>query len=677
LVIVNRRIGSLLTRATILAEAAASTPRHGHHRARALLLADAAWRLGPRACLLAGWHRLSVRTGLAARRLGAATVPAGPLLPGSPPATRLPGDATALAAAADASVPASWHGPFAPDAPALGMDLFAAGDIRPVWEANRLLAMPLLALAARIAPTDGHLARAEALLRQWIDANPPFRGPAWACGQEAALRAMHLCLALALLDADRTPPAAMRALLAAHARRIAATRAYAAAQDNNHAISEPAGLFVIALVLGHDAPARRAARALAQAVARLVAPDGAFAQASPGYHRLLLDTLAVAEWFRRRHGAPAFAGPVADRMAAATAWLAQVMDPATGALPRCGAVDDSAFADLSLHGPADARGSVGRAAALWRGAAPGARREGWGGALPLPRPLPTKGLRPLETSFLALGAVGGALGWKPFLRADGAPCQALPVHPEGPPSRPAPRIGFQRPRAFGGVGSGEGQSPSPPPPPWRSEGWLGAATPRFRLLLRTGVPMRFRPAQADILHLDLALDGAPLLIDGGTGAYNPPPGRGWWMTALAGTAGHNTVQFDGQEQMPRLGRFLYAGWPRCRAVPGGAAMRDAAGRRHERRVALAGGTARIEDRVSGRFAHLVLRWRLAPGDWRVTADGAAGPRARLAMTADAPCRIRLARGWHSPAYGVVEPAPVLELAAAAPVSRLTTLVEAA
>ena len=586
------------------------------------------------------WHRLRLRAGLVARALGQPAIPAGPLLPASAPdGPPAPGDAAALAAAAEAAVAPGWHGPFAADAPSLALDLFAPGDIRPVWEANRLLALPLLAKAARIAPAAGHLARAQSLLRGWVDANPPFRGPAWACGQEAALRAMHLCLALALLGADRAPPPAMRALLAAHARRIVATRAYAAAQDNNHAVSEPAGLFVIGLVLGDAAMARRGARGLARAVARLVAADGAFAQASPGYHRLLLDTLVVAEWFRRRHGAAPFAAPFAARARAATLWLARVMDPASGALPRCGAVDDSALADLSLHGPADARGSVGRAAQLFA----------------------EEALPPPDHPHQRPAGLWNAVFWRWARRTA--------------PTHPTPKTGS--PDAAGiWWGGSEGQSPSDDVL-WRSAGWMGWRTPRFHLLLRTGAPLRFRPAQADLLHLDLALDGAPLLIDGGTGAYNPPPGSAWWQAALAGTAGHNTVQFDGEDQMPRVGRFLFACWPRCRGLPDGAALRDARGRHHERRLRVTDGTVVIEDRVAGPFAHLVLRWRLAPaGDWRVTADGAEGPRARLRLSADAPCRIRLAQGWHSPAYGVVEPAPVLELAAAAPVGRLTTMVEA-
>ncbi len=609
---------TVLTESVVLAEPASPAPPGRAGLTRALLMADAAWRLGPRACGLLAWHRLRLRLGIAARRLPDRALPTGRLLPGSAHKGGLTGDAAALLAAAEAAIAPGWHGPFPAHAPALAMDLFGPGDIRPVWEANRLLALPLLALAARLAPADGHLERAESLLADWREANPPFRGPAWACGQEAALRALHLCLALALLEGDRAPSPAMRALLLAHARRIEATRAYAAAQDNNHAISEPAGLFAIGLVLQHRRLARDGARALARAVARLVAADGSFAQPSPGYHRLLLDTLALAEWFRRRHGAPPFGWPFAERARAATDWLARMMEPSTGALPRCGALDDSRLADLALHGPHDARGSLDRARRLF-----GSGRQA--AASP-------QGAR-RESEPLSLWAFGSL---RPALAAT-----------------------------------------IPAPGPWHSDGWFGHHDDRFRLLLRTGAPMRFRPGQADLLHLDLTLDGAPLLLDGGTGAYNPPPDSRWWTAALAGTAGHNTIQFDGIEQMPRLGRFLFARWPDCRRLPDGASLRDHRGNTHQRRIRLGAGTVMVEDTVGGPFARLVLRWRLAPGAWELTPDGVAGPRARIALAADAPCRIRLAQGWHSPAYGQVEPTPVLELATTAPVTRLVTRIEAA
>ena len=578
-----------MTRSAVLAETAPEPPLPG---GRWRLVADAAWRLGPRAVALFAWHRARLRLGLVRRALRDAPVRG----IAAPAATGAPAPAAAGAPARGVGVrrrqpgASPWHGPFDGAAHALDLDLFGAGDIRPVWEANRLL--PLLTLDA---------AQADALLADWIAANPPFRGPAWACGQEAALRALQLCLFAALRGEDRVP----RALLAAHARRIAATRAYAAAQDNNHAVSEAAGLFVLGLVLTEPAMARRGARDLARVVARLVSADGAFAQASPGYQRLLLDTLALAEWFRRRHGAPGFDAPFAQRAGAATLWLHRVASP-SGALPRSGACDDSVLADLSGGGAADARGSIERAARLFCGASAGHRDD------------------------FGCGVLGIACPDATLPRGGGA---------------------------------------------WRSEGWCGETRGALSVLLRSGAPLRFRPAQADLLHLECRHNETALLRDGGTGAYNPAPGCAWWTDALSGTAAHNTIMFDGQEQMPRVSRFLFARWPRCRALEGGAALRDWRGRRHERRFTLDDHRLTVHDSVAGRFAALALRWRLAPDAWRLTATGVEGSAARIAIDADAPHRLRLVQGWESPAYGVVVPAPVLEVTARAPVTRITTVLE--
>jgi Heparinase II/III-like protein len=181
------------------------------------------------------------------------------------------------------------------------------------------------------------------------------------------------------------------------------------------------------------------------------------------------------------------------------------------------------------------------------------------------------------------------------------------------------------------------------------------------------------------LHFDLWDGPRNLLRDGGSGAYNPPPGCAWWLDALQGAAGHNGISFDGQEPMLRLSRFLYAHWPACGPLAGrqwadGGWMRDWRGNRQERRVSVRGRCWQVEDRVAGPFRHLSLRWRLAPGEWRLTATGAEGPWARLTIAADAPILLRLEQGWESLAYGQVSPLPVLVARAAAPVSRLTTIV---
>jgi len=466
-------------------------------------------------------------------------------------------------------------------------DTLGEQDLRPLWEAHRWGALPRLALA-------GEGARAMASARAWLVANPPFRGPLWLCGQEAALRALHLLLAAALARRP-APPEVVTAL----ARRIAANPAYAMAQDNNHPISEAAGLMLCGLSLGDTAMAARGARRFEASVARLVHPDGSFAQASPAYHRMMLDVAAVTEWLRTRMGGRPLSPEARGRLGAATDWLDRVTCRETGALPRIGHQDGSCVADLSGAGPDDARGSLERAARLFCDASAG------------------------------------------FLDDPGCAALGLP--------RPQARL-FR-----------EAQ--------WRSQGFLGRSEAGARAILRTG-PLRFRPGHADLLHLDLWDGPRNLLRDGGSFAYNPEdPAR---AEAFQGTAAHNTIAFDGEDQMPRLGTFLFARWPRTGRLPDGGWVRDHRGRRHAREIAVAGRVWTVRDSIAGPHREAVLRWRLAPGPWTRTAAGVAGPWGQVEVTGDVPLRHRLVTGEESLAYGQASAAPVLEVAMGPGPARIET-----
>jgi hypothetical protein len=131
---------------------------------------------------------------------------------------------------------------------------------------------------------------------------------------------------------------------------------------------------------------------------------------------------------------------------------------------------------------------------------------------------------------------------------------------------------------------------------------------------------RFRPSQSDALHVDLWCNGMNLLRDAGTFSYNAD-GAEWF----AGTAAHNTIEFDGRDQMPRLRRFMFGDWleaqdvelvNRQRAdVTAAAAYTDAHGARHHREITLSANGFVCRDTISGKFRKAFLRWRLAPGDW--------------------------------------------------------------
>jgi len=461
---------------------------------RMQFLADAAWRLGPRAVALGLWGK-GPGAWRAGRILGAA--------------------------------------PFDP---------LAGGDIRPLWEAHRWAGLP---------------AEPQAFCTGWMAAHPPFAGPLWACGQEAALRALQLALVLPAPLPEWAVP-----VLSAHARRIAANPAYAMAQDNNHPVSEAAGLLACGMLQGRPAMARLGAARLERHATRLIAADGGFAQPSPAYHRLMLEVLVAAEILRRRWSGPAASPRLLARAAAATLWLRRLTCPQTGALPRIGHQDGAAFFATSE----DARSGLEMAEAL-----------------------------------------------------------------------------------FGAT---------PPDAAWRSMGFRGWSVAGARAVLRTG-PLRFRPAHADLLHLDLWDGPLNLLRDGGTGAYNPAPENAWWLDYFWSVRAHNTVQFDDDEPMPRVSRFLHAQWPATGGDARADWLRDVRGRRHSRAVQAEGRAWRVCDWLAGRYAQATLRWRLAPMAWRLLPDGAESQAARITITADTRLVVTLEQGWESLAYGEVSPCPVL------------------
>jgi hypothetical protein len=77
-----------------------------------------------------------------------------------------------------------------------------------------------------------------------------------------------------------------------------------------------------------------------------------------------------------------------------------------------------------------------------------------------------------------------------------------------------------------------------------------------RVYVRCG-EFRTRPAHADMLHVDLWIGHENVARD--AGSYQYFDDRGWGM-ALEGSAAHNVVTVDGQDQMRRYSRFLWTGW---------------------------------------------------------------------------------------------------------------------
>lgn len=489
---------------------------------------------------------------------------------------------------------------------------FAFGDIKGVWELSRFPWAWALVRAHRRSGQARYATAFWDLFADWCAHNPPNQGPNWMCGQEATFRLMAV-----LFAAENLPiPDAHRALLArfimVSARRIAANLDYALSQKNNHGVSECVGLVSAALVLPaapeSESWLRRGLAALERQLVELVYEDGGFSQHSLIYHRVLLHDLA---WVNHRLLSVEARVPTWLTSAGRRAgdFLVALIEPCSGQGP--------------LYGPNDGANVLPLADADFLDMRPVAQLAG--AAF-------TGGL-PFETGPWDEAAGWLVPGWR-----------SLPRKPRALPAQwHAPHAGCAQLRNESG-----------------------------KLFLRCPTRFRHRPAQADMLHVDISLRGQPCVVDGGSFSYNSRER----FANLGAASQHNSFTIDAVEPMSKVSPFLYLPWPRgeVKEDEGGFVARHTAYAGMEveftRRVAGAPHGFVVEDHVEcARGRRLRWHWRLADLPWRLDAESGQvsctfeGGILRIAWEADVAVDVRLLRadqltayGWWSPHYGEVEAA---------------------
>jgi hypothetical protein len=206
---------------------------------------------------------------------------------------------------------AAWHR--APDTGRLWPEKFSdlidfrpgnpVGDVRVMWEPNRLQQLVALALVTRFVPARAN--DAAALLRRqllsWLDANPMRIGVNYTCAMECALRILSVCfagdLARRFLCTDDAFWTAVATIALEHADFVNA-RLSLFSSLGNHTVAEGAGLYVASLLFP-EAPAaaaweRRAREVLERAAHRVVMADGGSTEQALHYHAQVLDLLEIA-----------------------------------------------------------------------------------------------------------------------------------------------------------------------------------------------------------------------------------------------------------------------------------------------------------------------------------------------------------------------------------------------
>ncbi len=381
-------------------------------------------------------------------------------------------------------------------------------DIKYIWEPARFTWAYTLARAYLLSDDDSYVETFWREFEAFTDINLTNLGPNWVSGQEVAIRLISFIFAHQVFQKSPVTTAErvqrLSISIADHAARIPPTLIYARAQNNNHLLTEAAGLITAAKSLPGNPNAGNWSKLgwhwFNHAVQSQISSAGTYVQHSTNYHRLMLQ---VCLWVYSIFGE--IPEHVAQRLASGTEWLLSLVDPETGRVPNLGHNDGSLFLPLSS--------------------------------------CPFHDYRPVAqaASLAFLGKKSFSAGpWDEFAYWLGLPDQE-PNNLNGLEENPAPISLIEFPGSHVVLRNHKNRS------------WA-----EFRI-----AKFESRPAHADQLHFDLHWRGHNVAQDAGTYLYNASPP---WDNSLVKTQIHNTVTIEGRDQMTRAGRFLWLDWAQASIV---------------------------------------------------------------------------------------------------------------
>lgn len=491
---------------------------------------------------------------------------------------------------------------------------FSAGDIKNVWETSRFEWVPLFARAWRLSHDGRYLDAINSWLENWLEKNPENGGPNWKCGQEASIRTINLLLGARLLGCHRTPSPSLVSCVAMHCRRIMPTVGYAIGQNNNHGTSEAAALYIAGLWLCS------------------LKVTGKLLKQSQRWHdcgrRMLENRLVrlVGQDGSFSQYSVNYHRVFLDTICQVELWRKEFNDSSfteiynercTAAVNWLAAMTDDSSGQAPNFGANDGARLYNLASVPYADFRPSVQM----GAVIF-----------CGTRRYSPGAWDEPLLWYGINPATASLEQSIEscAHVDG--------------------------------------GDIVLLSGLSRAVIRYA-HFQFRPSHADCLHIDLWHMGQNILRDGGSYSYNTTLD---WQEYFSGTASHNTVQFDGRSQMPRIGRFLFGKWLEMNECTGiqrdgdslawTGAYSDWLNSWHRRSIRARGNVWRVIDEIDGFNSKAVLRWRLLPIDWTLESFVCSSTVAQLKITTPLNLkRCELVQGWESLHYQEKTTLPVLEI----------------
>ncbi len=516
-------------------------------------------------------------------------------------------------------------------------DADAPGDVKFTWELNRHQFWPTLGRAYWLT---GDARYVEAWVRQvtgWLDDNPPEIGVNWRSNLEHAIRIVNWWIALAMfLPASQVPDELVCRIIGTmilKARHIVADLAYSRINmPNNHLLGDAMGLATMGLILS-DLPEADGWRELGldtlwTEAPRQIHPDGASFECAISYHRFVAYFYV---WILRlcEQNRIAVPGVVRQRLEGMFEFVLHLRR-ADGGMPSIGDWDDGRTVVLSEQSLDDFRPMLSTGAVLF-----GRSDMAW-----------AAGGLDEETLWLLGPQAGEAF-------------DALEPAPPEETNRAFPDGGYYISRSD----------------------WSDRA---HYAVVRNG-PFDSH-THADLLNVEMAAFGQPIIVDPGTHTYNGP----WAERTYFRSAGaHNGLIVDGQGQTfaHRLFRWLFPPTGRTLAWQTDPVLdyyegehdgfRRLPGRPVHRRVVLSvrGEYWLVLDGLLGREWHgveLCLHFHpdltVAHQDGLLLATGPNGVGASIATWSSEPLAVETVRGqpdpmagWFSPGYGRKVPTTMARL----------------
>mgnify|MGYP001239524863 CR=1 FL=1 len=210
---------------------------------------------------------------------------------------------------------------------------------------------------------------------------------------------------------------------------------------------------------------------------------------------------------------------------------------------------------------------------------------------------------------------------------------------------------------------------------FREGGFLGLRNQDSLALIR--VPnYKFRPSQCDALHLDFFNKGQNIFRDSGTFSYNQPISK---LNNFDSVLGHNTIQFDDEDQMPRISRFLYGNWLKYSNLSFSEKAISVRYKEknlmHKRSVFLEKSKLKVVDEVFGFKKNAILRWHLKLNDWQINGNEANCEEYIIKISSTSKIYgFEIKKGFESKIYSKMDENKILETKIKKP-GKITTILE--